>query len=382
MAAVINTNMASLQAQNQLSRTTTSLNNTIQQLSSGLRVSSAADDASGYAISKNMDSVIKGSMVAIRNANDGISFSQTATGALDSLSNILSRMRELSTQAASDASGITNTTLLQTEYAANQSELSRILATTTFNGVSTFSAASRDFQIGSGVTANDRVTLTTTALTAVTNAAASTSVINGASGAAPGIAIVRAMETAAAATYTGADAAAILAAGIAGINAAAQTAIYASTLSDTQKAATAAAAVAVADGASIEATLTAMKVVLGSVSEAGAYVAGSLTDQGLGTASTNAAVNARSATALLDLAITAVNTESSTHGAFQNRMSFIANNLSNLIQTTSAAKSRVVDTDFAAQTAQLSKYQILQQAGTAMLAQANQMGSNVLTLLK
>jgi flagellin len=382
MAAVINTNMASLQAQNQLSRTTTSLNSTIQQLSSGLRVSSAADDASGYAVSKNMDSVIKGSTVAIRNANDGISFSQTATGALDSLSNILSRMRELSTQAASDAAGVVNTTLLQTEYAANQAELTRILATTTFNGVSTFSATSRAFQIGSGVSTNDRISLTTTALSAVTLAAASTSVISGASGAAPGIAIVRAMETAAAATYAGADAAAILAAGIAGINAAAQTAIYASTLSDTQKAATAAAAVAVADGASIEATLTAMKGVLGSVSEAGAYVAGSLTDQGLATASTDAATNARTATGLLDTAIGVVNTEAATHGAFQNRMGFIANNLSNLIQTTSAAKSRIVDTDFAAQTAQLSKYQILQQAGTAMLAQANQMGSNVLTLLK
>jgi flagellin len=291
-------------------------------------------------------------------------------------------MRELSTQASNEANGVTNVSLLQTEYAANQAELSRILATTTFNGVATFSATSRDFQVGSGTSANDRISLTTTALTAVTNAAASTSVISGASGAAPGIAIVRSMEAAAAATYTGADAAAILAAGNAGIKAAAQTAIYASTLSDTDKATAAAAATGVTVGGSIEATLTAMKAVLGSVTEAGAYVAGSMTTANLATASTNAAVNARSATALLDLAITATNTESATHGAFQNRMAFVTSNLSNLIQTTSAAKSRIMDTDFAAQTAELSKYQILQQAGTAMLAQANQMGSNVLTLLK
>jgi flagellin len=368
--------MASLQAQNQLSRTTTSLNNTIQQLSSGLRVNSAADDASGYAISKNMDSVIKGSTVAIRNANDGISFSQTATGALDSLSNILSRMRELSTQASNEANGVTNVDLLQTEFKANQDELTRVLANTSFNSVSVFSATTRSFQIGSGTSANDSISLTTTALAAVTNSAASTSVINGDSGAAPGIGIIRALEAAAAATY------ADVTAGNAALNSAVQTAIYASTLSDTFKATASAAAVAVTEGASVEATLAAMKVVLGSVSEAGAYVAGTHTTSGLATASSDAATNAQSATDLIDLAITAVNTESATHGAFQNRMAFVTSNLSNLIQTTSAAKSRIMDTDFAAQTAELSKYQILQQAGTAMLAQANQMGSNVLTLLK
>jgi flagellin len=373
MAAVINTNMASLQAQNQLSRTTASLNSTIQQLSSGLRVSSAADDASGYAISKNMDSVIKGSTVAIRNANDGISFSQTATGALDTLANILSRMRELSTQAANDANGLTNVNLLQTEYAANQAELTRIIATTTFNGVSTFSANSRDFQIGSGATSNDRITLTTTALGAVASAAASGSVINGSSGSVPGISVIRAIEIEGASSE----------ATHASVKAAAATAIYASTLTDADKALAVAASNGVTNGSDVNATVVAMKAVLGTIAADGTFVNGTGSAAvNLDDASTNAAVNARTATGLLDAAISAVNTESSSHGAFQNRMGFIANNLSNLIQTTSAAKSRIVDTDFAAQTAQLSKYQILQQAGTAMLAQANQMGSNVLTLLK
>jgi flagellin len=95
-----------------------------------------------------------------------------------------------------------------------------------------------------------------------------------------------------------------------------------------------------------------------------------------------ASQNSTAAITQIDAAITAVNTEAATHGAFQNKLGFVTDNLSSLIQTTSAAKSRIMDTDFAAQTAQLSKYQILQQAGTAMLAQANQMGSNVLTLLK
>jgi flagellin len=383
MAAVINTNMASLQAQNQLSRTTASLNNTIQQLSSGLRVNSAADDASGYAISKNMDSIINGSTVAIRNANDGISFSQTATGALDSLSNILSRMRELSTQAANEANGVTNVDLLQTEFKANQDELVRIIANTKFNNVSVFSDGDRSFQIGSGTSDNDSITLTTSALLEVTNSAASTSVINGNSGAAPGIAIVRAAEAAAGATYSGTTAEQLAAAKAALITAV-QSAIHASTLTDANKEAADVLATAAADtivvGDSIEEALTIMKDAIGSVTEAGVYVVGNTAS--LAVASSDAATNAQLATDLIDDAIDAVNTEAATHGAFQNRMTFITANLSNLIQTTSAAKSRIVDTDFAAQTAQLSKYQILQQAGTAMLAQANQMGSNVLTLLK
>jgi len=181
MAAVINTNMASLQAQNQLSRTTASLNNTIQQLSSGLRVNSAADDASGYSISKNMDSVIRGSTVAIRNANDAISFSQTATGALESLSNLLGRMRELAAQSANQANGITNSALLQTEFASLKAEVTRTIDSTKFNNVSTFGATTFNFQIGSGTSSSlDQVSLTTTALSAAATLAAGTTYIIGA----------------------------------------------------------------------------------------------------------------------------------------------------------------------------------------------------------
>jgi flagellin len=272
MAAVINTNMASLQAQNQLSRTTASLNNTIQQLSSGLRVNSAADDSSGYAISKNMDSIIKGSAVAIRNANDGISLAQTAAGAIETLSNITARMRELAVQSANDAN-VTNGALLDTEFQALASEADRVLAATEFNQVVVFSATAFKFQVSPGSTtvANDTVSLTTTILPKLTLATAG--------------------------------------------------------LVDTQ-------------------------------------------------------ANAVLALGLLDTSIDELNTVAATLGAFQNRMSFAVENLTSLSQSVTAAKSRIVDTDFAAQTAQLSKYQILQQAGTAMLAQANQMGSNVLTLLK
>ncbi len=402
MAAVINTNMASLQAQNQLSRTTASLNNTIQQLSSGLRVNSAADDASGYSISKNMDSVIRGSTVAIRNANDAISFSQTATGALESLSNLLGRMRELAAQSANQANGITNSELLQTEFASLKAEVTRTINSTKFNSVNTFAASTFNFQIGSGTSASlDQVSLTTTALSAAATLASGTTYIIGAgnTGVKLGAQLVKAAETAAA--VSGAT-------GLSVRNAVEEAALAITvgattgTLTEAEKAAlvneinSITATAATSNAATV---LTSVRGVYGNVASDGTYTisavtggtiaAGTLKSVALTSAlgaeealAGTASENSTAAITQIDLAITAVNTEAATHGAFQNKLGFVTSNLSSLIETTSAAKSRIMDTDFAAQTAQLSKYQILQQAGTAMLAQANQMGSNVLTLLK
>uniref|UniRef100_UPI004047BFCB flagellin N-terminal helical domain-containing protein n=1 Tax=Polynucleobacter sp. TaxID=2029855 RepID=UPI004047BFCB len=403
MAAVINTNMASLQAQNQLSRTTASLNNTIQQLSSGLRVNSAADDASGYAISKNMDSVIRGSTVAIRNANDAISFSQTATGALNSLSNLLGRMRDLATQSANQANGIINSELLQTEFASLKAEVTRTINSTKFNSVSTFGATTFNFQIGSGTSSSlDQVSLTTTALSAAATLAAGTAYIIGAgnTGVKLGAQLVLAAEAAAAVSgATGlsvrnAVEEAALAITVHASDTGTMTEAEKATLvneinSITATAATSNAATVLAsvrgvygnvaaDGTYTVSAVTGGSIAAGTLKSAALTAALGATEALAGTASSNSTA----AVTQIDAAITAVNTEAATHGAFQNKLGFVTDNLSSLIQTTSAAKSRVVDTDFAAQTAQLSKYQILQQAGTAMLAQANQMGSNVLTLLK
>lgn len=402
MAAVINTNMASLQAQNQLSRTTASLNNTIQQLSSGLRVNSAADDASGYSISKNMDSVIRGSTVAIRNANDAISFSQTATGALESLSNLLGRMRELAAQSANQANGITNSELLQTEFASLKAEVTRTINSTKFNSVNTFAASTFNFQIGSGTSASlDQVSLTTTALSAAATLAAGTTYIIGAgnTGVKLGAQLVKAAEAAAA--VSGAT-------GLSVRNAVEEAALAITvgattgTLTEAEKATlvneinSITATAATSNAATV---LASVRGVYGNVASDGTYTLSALTGGtiALGTLKSvaltsalgaeealagTASENSAAAITQIDLAITAVNTEAATHGAFQNKLGFVTSNLSSLIETTSAARSRIMDTDFAAQTAQLSKYQILQQAGTAMLAQANQMGSNVLTLLK
>jgi flagellin len=151
MALTINTNIASLNAQRNLSKTQLSLNQSMQRLSSGLRINSAADDAAGLAISQNMQAGIRSMNQAVRNANDGISMVQTAEGALNETSNILLRMRELATQSASGTVQDTQRSNIQVEFTALQNEITRIANVTNFNGVNLLnSAATTTLQIGSG----------------------------------------------------------------------------------------------------------------------------------------------------------------------------------------------------------------------------------------
>ena len=164
MPSIINTNITSLIAQNNLTKTGDSLQTTIQRLSSGLRVNNAADDASGFAIANRMDAQIRGMAVATRNANDAISFSQTASGALSQISNNLQRMRELAVQAANGSNSASDTSLLNQEFSQLQTEVSRIQGSTTFNNVSVFTASDTVFQIGANTSSNDRVNMQGTAL--------------------------------------------------------------------------------------------------------------------------------------------------------------------------------------------------------------------------
>ena len=164
MTLVINTNTSSSIAQNNLSKVGDALQTTIQRLSSGMRVNSAADDASGFAIANRMDAQIRGMAVATRNTNDAISFSQTASGALSQISNNLQRMRELAVQAANGSNSSADTGLLNQEFSQLQTEVARIQGSTTFNGVNVFGNDDTIFQIGSNTTANDRVNMQSTAL--------------------------------------------------------------------------------------------------------------------------------------------------------------------------------------------------------------------------
>ena len=267
MAAVINTNIASLNAQRNLSASQNSLNTSIQRLSSGLRVNSAKDDAAGLSIATRMDAQVRGMNVAIRNANDGISLAQTAEGGLATITEALQRMRELAVQSANGTNDADDRANLDAEYQELSAEVTRIAETTQFNGLFILDgdAGAQTFQVG----ANSGETL------AITTAAVTT-------------------------------------------------------------------------------------------------VAGDLTS----------AANANTAIGAIDAKLTVINTDRATYGAAQSRFGYAISNLQISAENQTAAKGRIMDADFAVETANMTRGQILQQAGTAMIAQANSLPNNVLSLLR
>jgi flagellin len=183
MAMTINTNYSSLDAQRQLSKTQSALSTAMQRLSSGLRVNSAKDDAAGLAISVKMQAQVNGGTVAIRNANDGISLAQTAEGALSSVTDMLQRQRELAVQS-SNATNNSDRTELKQEFDDLSAEINRVVKVTEFNGVKVLADANiettgLDFQIGANNTANDRINIKITNLSADTTLDAVTGVAGG-----------------------------------------------------------------------------------------------------------------------------------------------------------------------------------------------------------
>ena len=281
MTLSINTNIASIDAQRNLSASQNSLSTSMQRLSSGLRINSAKDDAAGLSIAERMNAQVRGMNVAIRNSNDGISLAQTADGALAQVSNSLQRMRELAVQARNSTNSSSDKDSLNKEFTQLQSEISRVLGGTTFNGkhILGADATALTFQIGANTTADDTITVTTvnmTQATAVTTVTASTASIG-----------------------------------------------------------------AVASGGAIDTVIN-----------------------------------------NIDAAIDNVNDTRATFGATESRFDAIITNLQTGVENQSAARSRIMDADFAAETANMSRAQVLQQAGTAMVAQANQLPQQVLKLLQ
>ena len=421
MPSIINTNITSLIAQNNLTKTGDALQMTIQRLSSGLRVNDAADDASGFAIANRMDAQIRGMAVATRNANDAISFSQTASGALSQISNNLQRMRELAVQAANGSNSSSDTSLLNQEFSQLQIEVSRIQGSTTFNNVSVFTASDTVFQIGANTSSNDRVNSQGTALTStmslgtqtITNKTATTATVDISSAIASANAIAGASVTSIynatvdainsnqklsfAAKTDALDTIQTL------FNAYNNSAVVGNT--PTNFATDATSVLSQTNPASQVNLLITSVGVLGNIFQAdasgnsakfikfanasalvflvGATANGVATGQlGATQTASEGQTNSLNAISAIDSALTEVNTASAVQGALQNRFSAVISNLSAFSQSQTAAKSRIVDADFAAETAKLSKNQILQQAGTAMLAQANQIPSTDLSLLK
>ncbi|HET7864918.1 MAG TPA: flagellin domain-containing protein [Burkholderiaceae bacterium] len=281
MPQTINTNITSLNAQRNLNMSQSSLTTSMQRLSSGLRVNSAKDDAAGLAIAERMNAQVRGMNVAIRNANDGISLSQTAEGALGRMGDALQRMRELAIQSRNATNSDSDKNSLNKEFSQLQAEVKRLVGGTTFNGkhILGADATTLTFQIGANTTSDDVIAVSTTNLS---------------------------LDT---------------------------------TIS----------------------SITVSTATIGSTANTAALA--SVIDN-------------------IDLALDTVNNTRATFGATQSRFEAIISNLQQSVENQSAARSRIMDADFAAETANLSRAQILQQAGNAMVAQANQLPQQVLKLLQ
>ena len=274
MTLSVNTNMYSLNAQRNVAQSQSALGTAMQRLSSGSRVNSAKDDAAGLAIAERMNAQVKGIGVAIRNANDAISLSATAEGALAKVADSLQRMRELSVQSANATNNAGDRTNLDAEYQQLGSEVTRILSSTKFNGKAVLGADAGTLSFQVGANSADTIDVTTQDMSG------------------------------------NADVTAVTGGGI------------------------------------------------------------------------TSAADAKTAMDNIDKAIDTVSQERANYGAYQNRFESVIGNLQTAQENQSAARGRIMDADFAAETSNLSRGQILQQAGMAMLTQANAMPQQVLALLR
>ena len=396
MSSIV-TNVAALNGQRNLNLTSMKMGKVLEKLSSGYRINRAADDAAGLGISEKMRAQIRGNSQAIRNAQDGISMIQTAEGAMDEVHGILQRMRELGVQAANDTYDSAARTSIGTELVQLRSEIDRIANATQFNGQS----------------------LLTGALTGTLGGATGTDlIVNDAVGAA----IATSIEVAGAkpATYTFSSAGAGLITLTSSTGAAQQISIGAIAANGTQTldfnqlgikitlnstagetaanlvtALTAAAddtIVVTGSGSAalqVGANTTAYDSMNVSFNDVRATQAGGLnllTGGGVDWTS-SATIVASNTTAQafinqIDTAITTLNTRRSDLGAAQNRLEHTVNSLGVSVENLTASESRIRDADVAALSTQMVSNQILQQAGTAVLAQANQSSQAVLSLLR
>ncbi|WP_226687920.1 flagellin [Stutzerimonas stutzeri] len=394
MALTVNTNIASLNTQRNLNSSSRALDVSMQRLSTGSRINSAKDDAAGLQIANRLTSQINGLSVATKNANDGISLAQTAEGALQQSTNLLQRMRDLALQSANGSNSDSERDALNSEVKQLTKELDRISNTTTFGGRKlldgSFGVAS--FQVGSA--ANEIISVgidemsadslngkyytasfgdaTGTAPLTASGTISMTVTVNTDTGVTSGI-------TVSAAVKKGDDTAAITAKLAAAINDANiglsvqkdendAFQIVSKTTSDGSEAVFDSLTLSDADGTGV--TLGA----IGTVTE--------VADNKISDIDISSAAGAQGAVLVIDDAIKMIDAQRADLGAIQNRFDNTIANLQNISENVSAARGRIQDTDFAAETANLSKNQILQQAGTAILAQAKQLPQAVLSLLQ
>jgi len=390
MALTVNTNVASLTSQRNLAGSQGMLSTSLERLSTGLRINSSKDDAAGLAISERFTAQIKGLDQGVRNANDGISLSQTAEGALGEVTNNLQRIRELAVQSANATNTAADRTALQAEVSALVSEIDRVANQTSFNGTKLLNGgfAGAVFQIGAN--AGDSITIDSIANSTASNLGAETTYAI--ANAATITGIVNLSATAAGdITITGTNAA--------GANYSVAIAAIASASTYQERAGQIVAAINDKFGETgVQAFITSgNQLVLQSQDNAFVLSGAQMTAANIGisgstgaTSTTTGVSNLSVATysasqiaiALVDDALSTVNSTRSTLGATQSRFESAVASQMTTAENLSASRSRIMDADFASETANLAKAQILQQSGIAMLAQANAIPQNVLALLQ
>lgn len=390
MALTVNTNIASLNTQRNLNTSSKALDTSLQRLSTGSRINSAKDDAAGLQIANRLTSQINGLNVAVKNSNDGISMSQTAEGALQQSTSILQRMRDLSLQAANGSNSDSERTALNSEVTELKKELDRISNTTTFGGKKLLDGSfeTTTFQVGSA--ANETISVkidemstdslkgefyesTATASTGTATASGSVSV---------GITVNGSATTVKANIKTGATGAEVTQAIATAVNDA-NKGVGAFVQDDGTLKIISQKNTAGDDNAlsALTFTGTVAGITLGAATVTTGTPAAAGEELKIADLDVSTVEGAQKSVLAIDQAIQDIDSQRADLGAVQNRFENTIGNLQNIAENVSAARGRIQDTDFAAETANLTKNQILQQAGTAILAQANQLPQAVLSLL-
>ena len=426
---VINTNTSSMIARDAIQRNDRAMSTAMERLSTGSRINTAKDDAAGLAISERMSAQVSGLNMAVRNANDAISLLQTADGATQEISNMLGRMRELAVQAASGTYTTTDQAALDLEFGALMDEIDRIATNTEWNGsailagassTATPSATTKDLAIQLGAEASQTMALSLNSWRTKVNSDTEMSAASGTGrdGVDPNTGEAQVVTFSAMASgdrFT-----------LAGITVVATGTVAASDLENYFSGRTNGGAVGSLTNATVSGTLTgydtaeasdgttttftntggrndgktlastdpgggtdgtdhavAAAVSVTGTENAGAYGTGVLHFSGSYTRiNVTSAANATQAITELDAAINGAAAERAKLGSYMSRLQHAADNLQNVSTNTSASRSQIADADYATETTELARTQIISQASTAMLAQANQVKQTVLSLLQ
>jgi len=395
MGMSINTNVVSINAQRNLGLSGGSLSTSMQRLSSGLRVNSAKDDAAGLAIAERMSTQVKGLAVAARNANDGISLAQTAEGALGKVGDMLQRMRELAVQSGNATNSSSDRDALQSELKQLRDEVDRVAKTTSFNGAKLLDGSFTGAVFQVGANAGDNITVGALANTKVdqlgnTTYATSSTSISTAAMSSMAAAIKSSTASDREITIEGADGVSVTATIAQDANVTNEEALGRVIEAINSKTADTGVTAFLEDNAGVK-SIAFRATANDAGAASGVTVSGAgLTSQALSETTTvgidkldiGTQKGAWDALQQIDQAIDKVNSARGDLGAIQTRFEKTVENIDIQNENLSAARGRIVDADFAQETANLSRTQILQQAGTAMVAQANQLPQQVLSLLR